>query len=546
VQDGHATLNYSLPIGAHFLTVQYSGTANLLPAVSGKRRVRQPTMTTLEASKLNTQYGEAIQFTITLDAGGLEPKGQVVLYEGENQLATRVLDASGRAVITLNNLSVGPHVIRARFVSTDLLAESSATVDVDVQKGVTSLALSSPQTEWWSTKIVAKVTSDSGAVVNNGLVTFMEGDVWLGTIWVADGSATLNLVTVPGAHTIRADYKSIGPFAESGSTLPVQVNKGQTKISVGTNTQWVIKGSEVELSATVSHVGTSDWVSGTVSFQVGDHSLGVATLHNGVATLKTSKLPVGNPVITATFAGSTVDLPRTSNAVKVTVVKGTTIDLMVVYTGRAMLSAGGPRGIKKLINDSVAGMNQALVNSRIPVLVRLVDASLVYYVESGKMKTDLKRLALPDDGFMDEVHKWRDRYKADLVSLLEGYGDAGGLGFELTDLGDDFNDARGFNIVLAQQAAAPYWSLAHELGHNLGATHDAQHAEGHGATKFSNGWRFTADGTVYHDIMSYDPGQTIPYFSNPRVKYNGVPTGTATADSARTITLTAPYVAKYR
>ena len=47
--------------------------------------------------------------------------------------------------------------------------------------------------------------------------------------------------------------------------------------------------------------------------------------------------------------------------------------------------------------------------------------------------------------------------------------------------------------------------------------------------------------------MSYDPGQTIPYFSNPRINYKGVPTGDSrTADSARTITLTAPYVAAYR
>jgi hypothetical protein len=228
------------------------------------------------------------------------------------------------------------------------------------------------------------------------------------------------------------------------------------------------------------------------------------------------------------------------------VVKGTTIDLMVVYTVRAAISVGGPQAMRRVIGDAVAGMNEALVNSRVPVLVRLVNKSQIYYVESGKMKTDLKRLALPDDGFMDEVHQWRDRYKADLVSLMEGSGDAGGLGFELTDVGNSFNDARGFSIVLAQQAASPYWSLAHELGHNLGATHDAQHAEGHGATKFSNGWRFTADGTVYHDIMSYDPGLTIQYFSNPRVKYNGVPTGSATADAARTITLTAPYVAKYR
>ena len=47
--------------------------------------------------------------------------------------------------------------------------------------------------------------------------------------------------------------------------------------------------------------------------------------------------------------------------------------------------------------------------------------------------------------------------------------------------------------------------------------------------------------------MSYDPGRTIPYFSNPRIKYNGVAIGTAnSADAARTITMTAPFVAKYQ
>ena len=55
------------------------------------------------------------------------------------------------------------------------------------------------------------------------------------------------------------------------------------------------------------------------------------------------------------------------------------------------------------------------------------------------------------------------------------------------------------------------------------------------------------DGVLYHDIMSYDPGQTIPYFSNPRLQYQNAPLGNRkTADSARTITLTAPYVATYR
>src|SRR2546423_9726334 len=217
-------------------------------------------------------------------------------------------------------------------------------------------------------------------------------------------------------------------------------------------------------------------------------------------------------------------------------------------TPQSQNASGGQQQINSLISDSIADSNTALWNSHIPLVLRLVHTAQVQYTESGKFDKDLDRLTRPHDGYMDGVHALRNNYGADLVSLFVSDGDLGGSGWELTDLKDKTNDEFGFSVVLAAQAAAPYYSLAHELGHNLVATHDAQHSDGKGATSFSNGWRFRGkNGVLYHDIMSYDPGKTIPYFSNPRIKFQNVAIGDAkTADSARTITITAPYVAAYR
>ena len=78
------------------------------------------------------------------------------------------------------------------------------------------------------------------------------------------------------------------------------------------------------------------------------------------------------------------------------------------------------------------------------------------------------------------------------------------------------------------------------------ARHDVQNDDGNGGFQSAHGYRFTGnDGRLYHDIMSYDPGQTIPYYSNPNVTYAGVPVGTGNANAAATIAANATVVANY-
>ena len=97
---------------------------------------------------------------------------------------------------------------------------------------------------------------------------------------------------------------------------------------------------------------------------------------------------------------------------------GSLIDVMVVYTPAARSGAGGILAMEALIDLAIEETNTAFANSVITPRLRLVHAAEVDYVESGDMRTDLPRLRNQSDGYMDEVHSWRDLYNADQVSLI--------------------------------------------------------------------------------------------------------------------------------
>lgn len=232
-----------------------------------------------------------------------------------------------------------------------------------------------------------------------------------------------------------------------------------------------------------------------------------------------------------------------------------TIDLLVVYTPAARQAAGGETAMQDWIALGVYAANESYANSGITQRVRLVGAREVAYTgdrapdDGSKWTRMLTELTRDGDGVLDEVHQLREQYGADLVTLVTevNYGSCG-IAWVLQEYALSTFSESAFSVV-DRGCMLPNYSLAHELGHLMGATHDAASAGG-GQGFFPYSYGYQAPNRSFRTIMAYNcPGSCprVNYWSNPDGRYNGQPTGVAgQADNRRTLNATAAYVAAFR
>ena len=217
-----------------------------------------------------------------------------------------------------------------------------------------------------------------------------------------------------------------------------------------------------------------------------------------------------------------------------------TIDLLVAYTPAA---ASHYTDIKRdLIEVAVEEVNQSFRNSGIDnVRLRLVHVYETNYVEEGTHFEHVFRFADKGDGYMDEVHALRDQYKADIAALIVHDPNGCGLSAGVAPPAD-----RAFSVVHHECAALSY-SLAHEIGHLIGARHDMALDDDQRPYPFGHGF---VSGKDWRTMMSYEEScdgcPRLPIWSTPLIKVRGVPAGDASADNARVIAEGAARVAAFR
>ena len=234
------------------------------------------------------------------------------------------------------------------------------------------------------------------------------------------------------------------------------------------------------------------------------------------------------------------------------------IDIAVFYTPAARRVAGGTAEMEAVIDLMIAETNRAYLDGGVNQRLVLVAREKVEYEEESGGIFALARFSNPSDGYMDKVHAIRERSGADLVHLIA----------DVTHVAGEAYLRRAYALTCAKCSSGTF---AHEVGHNMGLSHDRYVHGAYGLLSYGHGYvnqrAFAHDAPEsarWRTIMAVQRQcnnaafgcERIMRFSNPNQAYLGDPLGVpgdermravdGPADAVRTLNLTRHSVATFR
>ena len=214
------------------------------------------------------------------------------------------------------------------------------------------------------------------------------------------------------------------------------------------------------------------------------------------------------------------------------------IRVLFLYTSSVLSMAEYPNSVS-LRNEIYAYItegNESFANSRVNAHLELAYLGQTNYIESSfSWSKILKHFYTQNDGYVDEVHTFRNKYKADICVLMVN--DSTYCG-EAKAIKADANTA--FCIIWPKHIKCGWkYSPIHEFGHLIGCRHNRSADNSNSPYKYGHGYMYcneTTSSASWCTIMSYEStcsanSKRILYWSNPDTTYNGIATGTTTYEN---------------
>jgi len=353
---GSATLDSSgiahlsvpqLAVGAHNITATFAGDANdFTSQYSFVQTISlAPTSTTLATSTAVAQFAAPITMTATVSGvSASTPTGNVNFIDGTTVIATLPLNALGVAVYVNSSLTAGTHTITAAYQGDANYGGSTSTqiITETISQTPTTTTLSTNTTNSISGRPVllsAAVTVGAGSLPT-GSVAFMNGNILLGNVLVAQGQASLSVSNLSvGTDQVTAIYSGDSNDISSRSqAISITVLQTPTSTTVSSSQSPLPTLTPVVISAKVSNGGSIS-PTGLVTFSEDSMSIGVGTLDaTGTATISIPSLPAGSHNFAASYAGDSLDIPSLSAPFVLDVQPRSTTD--VLTTSASSLDGG--------------------------------------------------------------------------------------------------------------------------------------------------------------------------------------------------------------
>jgi hypothetical protein len=225
---------------------------------------------------------------------------------------------------------------------------------------------------------------------------------------------------------------------------------------------------------------------------------------------------------------------------------GHRVDLLVLYTHGTARYCGSVAAV-----EAIAYANQSYLNEAFAASLPAAGPPLTIRIVAIEAMPDEQPRRLAGLNRSPFVRQRRDAHRADLVlAFHHRYRSAAGVAVPYC--GDpQWHREQGFVALVSARSLTYYMTPTHEIGHLLGGGHNQEDRGAECLYENSRGHDFTArdeQGAIRHygTIMSYKGDVRIKRFSNPDVRFLGVPTGTSDANNARAVHDARFQVANYR